>query len=138
MAGLRRILAGANLAFNLDMRTFGERCSEFGELAPNDAAVPGCTALAFTSFAVFPAPLGGQGQHRKLGLALGGANLGVLAEESDEGDSILIHDLVLLFCSRSLSGHSEASGARSQGSRSAFLGGPDEILVSESERIYRA
>jgi hypothetical protein len=53
----------------------------------------------------------------------GSFDFGVLAEESNESDSILKHDVVLLFCSGCLSGHPKASGAAPQ-DKVCFFGGP--------------
>jgi hypothetical protein len=89
---LLRVLAGANLAFDLDVRALGQRRGVLAELAPGNAAVPGGLRLILARFAILPTALGGQRQDGECGVALGAADFGILAEESDESGSILVHN----------------------------------------------
>lgn len=89
----------------------------------NDAAVPFGLRVAFAGLTALSATLGGEGQDHKGGLlGAGAARFGVLAEESDESDSILMQDAAFRFCSRSLSGHPKASGAAPK-DKGCFFGG---------------
>jgi hypothetical protein len=51
------ILAGADLAFELNVRALGERSCELAELPPDDTAMPGRLRLALTRLAILPATL---------------------------------------------------------------------------------
>ncbi len=64
-----------------------------GQLAPDDAAVPLGVAVVFAGLLVFVSAFSGKledGETRVLGSDSGG----VIAEESDERDAVLIHGVI--------------------------------------------
>ena len=90
---LAAVLAAAKLAFDLNVGALGQRSSEFGELAEDDATVPLGLRDVLAALLVL---VGGLRRQREGGKAavVGGANFCITAEESDEVDFVLVHDLV--------------------------------------------
>ena len=98
---------------------------------PYDAAVPGCLSEALTCGSVFPATLGRQRKHGERWVVARGLHFGVLAEESNESGSILIHDAVLHFCpgvSRGTQKRAEPLPREPE----RFVGGTGRIVVSKA------
>src|SRR6266542_2603063 len=89
-------LATAQLAVNGQMRALRQRLCVVGELAPHDAAMPLGGALVLAALLVLVGALGGKREHGEAGI-VGGVRGGVLAEESDERNSVLIHREVSWF-----------------------------------------
>lgn len=88
------VFPAAQLAFHLDVGALDEGLGELGELAEDDATVPfGVRDI----LAALPVLVGGLGGQRERGEAavVGGVDFGIAAEEADESDFVLIHDLCL-------------------------------------------
>jgi hypothetical protein len=85
----RSVLTGADLAFDLHVRTLGESARVAREFAEDHTAVPFRCRAALAGVAVFPDAMGRQREYGEFGLVAGGANDGVLAEISGETSSVL-------------------------------------------------
>src|SRR5580698_10802166 len=78
------------------MSTLRERLGVFGQPAPDDAAMPLGMAVVLAGLLVLVAGLGGKRENGEAGV-VGGAGDGVVAEEADERNAILIHGESPLF-----------------------------------------
>src|SRR5260370_32859884 len=94
--------------------------------------MPGRLRLALAGLAILPATVGHKRKQCKRCVVAGGFDFGVSADESNESGSILIHDVVLLFCSRCLSGHPKASGAAPK-DKVCFFGGAAKASAGPPE-----
>ena len=104
------VFAAAEFAFDGDVRAFGEGAGEIGEFPERHAPMPLGARLPGSGI-VLPGRLGSEREDRDVGY-VGGLSFGVVADETDKGDSIEVHTflLVLPVCL----GHPKASGRGSQ------------------------
>jgi hypothetical protein len=92
-----RLLAGvfpaAKLPFDLNMCALRQRFGKVGELPEDHATVPLCLRNVLVAVLVL---VGRFGSYRKRGEAavVGVANFCIVTQEADEGDFVLIHDVV--------------------------------------------
>ena len=93
---LVRLFAAAQLAFDGQMRDLRQRLRILGQPAPDDAAMPLGMAVVFAGLLVLVAGLGGKRENGEAGI-VGGAGDGVVAEEADERNAILLHGESPLF-----------------------------------------
>src|SRR6185437_14484387 len=82
--------AAPQLAFDGQVCAFLQRLCVIGQLAPDDAAMPLGMAVVLAGLLVLVRTLGGQREDSKARV-VGGVGGGVLTEESDERDAVLIH-----------------------------------------------
>src|SRR5580698_1485620 len=87
------IFPGADLAFHLDVSSFGQRGCELGELPEDDATVPFGVRDIFALLLVLVGGLGGQREGSKAAV-VGIADFCIFAEEADEDCFVLVHDCV--------------------------------------------
>ncbi len=93
---LVRLFAAAQLALDGQMSALPKRLRVLCQPAPDDAAMPLGMAVVFAGLLVLVAGLGGKRENGKAGI-VGGAGDGVVAEEADERNAILIHGESPLF-----------------------------------------
>ena len=93
---LVRLFAAAQLALDGQMSALRKRLRVLCQPAPDDAAMPLGMAVVFAGLLVLVAGLGGKRENGKAGI-VGGAGDGVVAQEADERNAILIHGESPLF-----------------------------------------
>src|SRR5258708_35103910 len=134
-AAVELVLAIAQFAFDLHVRAFLQLAGEFGELAPNGAAMP-FGARVVAALRILPRGFGGNGEGGDRSVR-GALEFCVVADEADEGNAVLIHDLNLLFLPCSLAGHPEAGGTCSPGQALHFLEEPEKMVFGKPDLFGR-
>src|ERR1019366_2916796 len=132
---LVRLFAAAQLAFDGQMSALRERLRVLGQPAPDDAAMPLGMAVVLAGLLVLVAGLGGKREYGEAGVVRGAGD-GVVAEEADERNAILIHGESPLFEFPDWPGHPLAKperGARLPSAKPRILEqGPKLDLGEES------
>src|SRR5207237_8901149 len=131
------VLPIAQLALDLNVGALLQLAGELGKLAPGGAAMP-FGARVVLALAVFPAGFCRDGKNCDRGAVLCGFQLYVVADEANEGNAVLIHDLNLLFLPCSLAGRFEAGGTCSPGQALPLLSGPKQMTFAAADRCGRA
>jgi len=121
----------AQFALDLNVGALLQLAGKLGEFAPGVAAVP-FGARVVLALAVLPGRLGRDREHGDWSAILGGFQLNGVADEADQGNAVLIHNLNLFFPPCSLAGHQRQMARAPQCQVLHFMEEPEKNVTWHS------